>query len=83
MPRINVRTLAEAKGWNLSQLQKESRVTMPTVRRYWYGTKDGKSVGEPLKLVDLTVLASMAHALGVQTADLIEDGERTLWLAAA
>jgi transcriptional regulator with XRE-family HTH domain len=83
MPRLNVRALAEAKGWNMSQLQKESRVTMPSVRRYWYGTKDGKVVGEPLKVVDLTVLAAIAKALGVRTAELIEDDRRALQLAAA
>lgn len=73
MPHLKVRQLAEAKGWNMSRLQKESRVTMPSVRRYWYGTKDGKAVGEPLKVVDLTVLAAIAKALGVRTAELIED----------
>ena len=83
MPRINVRTLAEARGWNISQLQKESRVTMPSVRRYWYGTKDGKSVGEPLKVVDLSVLAAIARALGVRTADLLDEDRMSLRAAAA
>jgi hypothetical protein len=83
MPQLRVRALAEAKGWNISQLQKESRVTMPSVRRYWYGTKDGKAVGEALKVVDLTVLASIARALGVRTAELIEDDRRALQSAAA
>ena len=48
------------------------------MRRYWYNTKDGKSTGEQLKVIDLTVLAAIAQALGVETKDLIED-----WLALA
>jgi len=83
MPRLKVRALAEAKGWNISQLQKESRVTMPSVRRYWYGTKDGKAVGEPLRVVDLIVLASIARALGVRTAELIDDDRLALLPAVA
>jgi hypothetical protein len=77
MAKLNVRTLAEAKGWNISQLQKESKVTMPTARRYWYGTKDGKSSGDPLQVVDLHVLTSIAEALGVGLHDVIEDTDNT------
>lgn len=36
MPRLKVREIAEAQGLNMSQLQRKSGVTMPSVRRYWY-----------------------------------------------
>lgn len=73
MIRMKVRDIATAKGWNMSQLQKQSGVTMPSIRRYWYGTKDGKAAGEPLRLVDLHVLALIANALHVRVRDLLDD----------
>lgn len=73
MPRLKVRELAEAQGVNMSQLQRKSGVTMPSVRRYWYNTKDGKAEGPPLSEVNLTVLAAMAAALGVKSRDLFTD----------
>lgn len=73
MPQLIVRKLAEAKGMNLSQLQRASGVTMPSVRRYWYNTRDGKIDGPPIKEIDLTVLEAIAKALGVESRDLIGD----------
>lgn len=78
MPRLKVRELAEAQGLNMSQLQRKSGVTMPSVRRYWYNTKDGKVEGQALKEVDLGVLAAIAAALGVKSRDLFTDED---WLA--
>lgn len=75
MPRLRVQEVAREQGLNLSQLQKKAGVTMPSVRRYWYNTRDGKSEGEPLKEVDLTVLAAIASALGVDAGDLLVNGE--------
>ena len=75
MARLKVRQIAQEQGLNLSQLQKKAGVTMPSVRRYWYNTRDGKSVGEPLKEVDLSVLGALAKALGVEANQLIENGE--------
>lgn len=84
MPRLRVRAIAEQQGLNMSQLQRKSGVTMPSVRRYWYNTKDGKSEGQPLREVDLTVLAAIAAALGVKARDLFTDEDRAaLYLAAA
>jgi transcriptional regulator with XRE-family HTH domain len=74
MPRLRVRELAEAMGLNMSQLQRQSGVTMPSVRRYWYNTRDGKSQGEAIREVDLEVLAAIARVLEVEVRDLIEDG---------
>jgi transcriptional regulator with XRE-family HTH domain len=84
MPRLKVRDIAEEQGFNMSQLQRKSGVTMPSVRRYWYNTRDGKSEGHPLREVDLTVLAAIAAALGVKTRDLFTDEDwAALYLAAA
>jgi transcriptional regulator with XRE-family HTH domain len=73
MSTLRVRELAEQRGLNMSQLQRKSGVTMPSVRRYWYNTRDGKAVGEPLREVDLGVLRALAETLGVITRDLFGD----------
>ena len=77
MPRLKVREIAEAKGWNMSKLQRQSGVTMPSVRRYWYNTRDGKAEGEPLLEVNLAVLDAIAQALGVESRDLIKPRDPT------
>lgn len=77
MARLRVREIAEAQRLNLSQLQKKAAVTMPSVRRYWYNTKDGKSEGEQLREVDLVVLEAIARALGVHISELFaRDNEK-------
>jgi transcriptional regulator with XRE-family HTH domain len=73
MTKLRVRQIAEAQGLNMSQLQKLARVTMPSVRRYWYNTRDGSAGGAPLKEVDFAVLTAIAGALGVVPSDLIEN----------
>lgn len=78
MLRLKVREVAEAQNLNLSQLQRRSGVTMPSVRRYWYNTRDGKSEGEPLLEVNLTVLEAIADALKVDVTQLIEKSEEEL-----
>jgi transcriptional regulator with XRE-family HTH domain len=84
MPKLRVQEVATELGMNMSQLQRKAGVTMPSVRRYWYNTRDGKSVGEALTEVDLKVLAAIAGALGVKTRDLFTDEDwAALYLAAA
>ena len=61
----------------MSQLQRHSGVTMPSVRRYWYNTRDGKAEGDPLLEVNLAVLDAIARALGVESRDLLEPREST------
>jgi transcriptional regulator with XRE-family HTH domain len=75
LARLRVREIAEARGLNMSRLQRQSGVTMPSVRRYWYNTRDGKSIGEPLREVDLVVLEAIARVLGVGVRDLFTNGE--------
>ena len=75
MARLRVREIAEAQGYNMSQLQRQSGVTMPSIRRYWYNTRDGKASGEPLREVDLVVLEAIARVLGVGVRELFTNGE--------
>ncbi len=84
MPKLRVQEIATELGMNMSQLQKKAAVTMPSVRRYWYNTRDGKATGEPLTEVDLKVLTAIAAALGVKSRDLFTDEDwATLCLATA
>jgi transcriptional regulator with XRE-family HTH domain len=82
MPKLKIQELARARGFNISQLQLKAGVAMGTMRRYWYGTRDGKTEGTPLQEVDLAILASIAQALEVKLADLIDEAERLAWLLA-
>ncbi|HEU4324478.1 MAG TPA: helix-turn-helix transcriptional regulator [Roseiflexaceae bacterium] len=69
---LRVRALAEERNMNMSQLQKRSGLTMPTIRRYWYNTKDGKSEGASMEEVNIAVLEAIARVLGVRAMDLFE-----------
>ena len=73
MAKLKVRQVAESQGMNMSQLQKQARVGMQSVRRYWYNSRDGSADGRPLKEVDLAVLTAIAQALGVGINTLFED----------
>lgn len=73
MPRLKVREVAQAQGKTISTLQLDVRLPMATVRRYWYGTSNGKTEGKTLTEVDLTKLSVIAKALEVKIADLIEE----------
>ena len=93
MAKLRVREIAESRGLNMSRLQIKAGVSMPSVRRYWYGTRDGSASGEPLKEVDLGVLQALARALSVPVSELfpadldagdtIDEGIRMPGLAAA
>ena len=80
MPRLKVQEVATKQGKRLTDVQFDVRLPMATVRRYWYGTSDGKTDGKPLTEVDLNKLSAFAKALGVKIADLIEDERATLAL---
>jgi len=78
MPTLRIRELAEARGLNISQLQRRADITMNTARRYWYNTKDGKAEGPPLEELNLPVLRAIADVLGVKVRDLLTEED---WLA--
>ena len=67
MPRLRLKELAEERGLNISQLQRQSGLDMGMVRRYWYneGTKG------PLHEINLIALGKLAQVLGVRPGDLI------------
>lgn len=73
MPRLKVRQVAEQQGKRISDIHFDARIPMATVRRYWYGTSNGKVEGKELTEVDLVKLGAIAKALGVKASDLIED----------
>lgn len=73
MVRLRVREIAEAMGLNKNQLQLRSGLGMPTVRRYWYQTKDGSETGEPLQEINLFALTRIAKVLGVKATELFEE----------
>jgi transcriptional regulator with XRE-family HTH domain len=72
MARLRLRELAEARGYNMSSLSRDSRLTINMVRRYWYNTSNGLEDGPPLTEVSLPALDSLAAALGIEPGDLIE-----------
>ena len=64
MIRLRVKELAEQKGFNISSLSRKADVGFSTVKRIFR---------DPYKEVTTTTLEKLARALGVPTADLIED----------
>jgi transcriptional regulator with XRE-family HTH domain len=72
MARLRLRELAEARGYNMSSLSRESKLTINMVRRYWYNTANGLMDGPPLSEVSLPALDALAAVLGVEPGDLIE-----------
>ena len=82
MSKLRVQELARNRGFNISQLQLKTGVAMGTMRRYWYGTRDGKAEGLALQEVDLAILASIAKTLQVKLVELIDEADRFAWLLA-
>lgn len=81
MARLKVRDAAASRGLNLSQLlgvvnkRLDNPVAMGTMRRYWYSTQDGKEQGDPIKLVDIHLLGTIARALNVRVSELVNEEE--------
>lgn len=64
MYRLRVKEVAESKGFNMSTLSRASDVPFITIKRVWR---------DPHYEIKLASLHKIAKALGVPTADLIED----------
>jgi hypothetical protein len=81
MSRLRVQEQAAQRGLNLSGLHAavnkrlDKPVAMGTMRRYWYATKDGSATGDPIELVDVYLLGTIAKALGVQLSELMNEDE--------
>jgi len=71
MAQLRIQDVARAKGVTMYRLQKDTGLALTTIRRYWYGTKDGKATGEPLDNAQLATLEKIARALGVDASELI------------
>ena len=62
MTRLRLRELAEARGLNMSQVQRQTGLTMGQVRRYWYNDTS---------LVALDALSALARLLNVTPGELL------------
>jgi DNA-binding Xre family transcriptional regulator len=62
--RLRVKEMAQAKGMSMTRLHHNSEVAYSTIRAVFR---------DPFTEITLTTLARLAEALGVATADLIED----------
>jgi hypothetical protein len=77
MARLRLRELAEARGYNMSTLSRDSRLTLNMVRRYWYNSANGLEGGPQLTEVSLPALDALADVLGLHPRDLIEREEHS------
>ena len=66
MYKLRVREIAEDKGFNMSTLSRAADVPFITIKRVWRN---------PQYEIKLASLHKIARALGVPTAELIEDVE--------
>jgi transcriptional regulator with XRE-family HTH domain len=64
MVRLRVKEIAEQKGMSMGKLSRVADVSYKTVKRIY---------DDPHYSPTLVILARLAKALGVPTADLIED----------
>ncbi|HBW48433.1 MAG TPA: transcriptional regulator [Herpetosiphon sp.] len=67
MVRLRLNEVSEQKGFNMSQLQRQSGLTIGMIRRYWYNETTE---------VNLEALDKLATLLGVTPGELLEHGER-------
>lgn len=81
MARLRVQERAAERDISLAQLhmrvigRKGKPVSMSTLRRYWHSTKDGLAHGDPIELVDIHLLGTIARALGVSVSELLNEEE--------
>lgn len=62
MTRLRLRELAQARGLNISQVQRQTGLTMGQVQRYWYNDTT---------LVALDALGVLARLLNVTPGELL------------
>jgi hypothetical protein len=84
MARLRVREVAEERGLNLSQLHAavnrrlppaDKPIALGTMRRYWHSTKNGNIGTDPIELVDVHLLGTIARVLDVPVGDLLNGEE--------
>lgn len=64
MAKLRVREIAEKRGYNLTQLQLDTRVNMGVTGRYWHNK---------VRAVSLDILERLAGVLQVTVSDLIDN----------
>ena len=75
---VRLRVKERAGDMKLSALQLAltiklgEQVYAATLRRYWYGTADGRPDGEPIKMIDLRLMDAISGVLGVPLCNLFE-----------
>lgn len=62
MIRIRLAEIAASKNKNMSQIQRESGLTMGIVRRYWFNESES---------VKLEAIESLCKVLGVEVGDML------------
>jgi hypothetical protein len=81
MARLKVQEKARERGLNLSELQVRvsarmgRAIPLGTLRRYWHSTEKGKVEDNPIKLVDIYLLGTIARVLEVPVGDLLNADE--------
>lgn len=81
MARLKVQEKARERGLNLSELQVRvsartgRAIPLGTLRRYWHSTEKGKVQDNPIKLVDIYLLGTIAHVLEVPVGELLNEEE--------
>lgn len=67
--KLFVKDVAEARGLNMSQLQRRAQLPMSTIQRYWHG--QGIKKGEPIDSVRLVHLNALCDALQCEPGDIV------------
>jgi DNA-binding Xre family transcriptional regulator len=70
--RLKVKELAEARGMNLAEFQREAKLAVSTSRRIWHNTSNGNPNGPPLRRLDYDSLEVLCEFFGVGPGELIE-----------
>ena len=76
MVRLCIKEVAQQRGLRLSRIQQEARLSMSTVRRYWYNSSSGRARDAgTLREVNLQILGAIATLLDVEPGELMQVDE--------
>ncbi len=67
--KLFVKEVAEARGLNMSQLQRRAQLPMSTIQRYWHN--QGVKRGEALDSVRLEHLNAICDALECEPGEVV------------
>ena len=66
MIKLRVAQLAKLRGLNMNRVALRSGIPTGTIRRYWYGTRDGRKDGDPILEVRMDFLEKLANLLEIK-----------------